>query len=125
MSQKIGTNHATVIALVGKLGSGKTTFVQKFAKAMGITESVLSPTFVILKSYKLKAISHKLLIHIDAYRLKNAGELEDLGIHELIADPQNVIFIEWADRVQEILPEDSIVIRFQHVNETTRKISID
>ena len=119
MSQKhYPKPHAIVVALIGELGAGKTTFVQKFAKALGITEPVLSPTFVILKKYGN-------LVHIDAYRLESAKELEALEIYDLIADPNNVIFIEWADRVKEILPDNSITIHFDHVNETTRKISID
>ena len=124
MSQKRSfKSRATVVALEGELGSGKTTFVQHFARACGITESVLSPTFVILKSYTLKAKSSK-LIHIDAYRLKNAKELEDLGIYELMADEQNIIFIEWASRVQDILPNNTIRIHFDHVDEHRRKIRI-
>jgi len=111
-------NKATVIALIGELGAGKTTFVQKFARACGITEPVLSPTFVILKKYGN-------LIHIDAYRLKNSAELVALGIHDLMSDPNNVIIIEWADRVSDILPDDCITIHFEHVDETTRKISIE
>src|SRR3989344_4487190 len=113
-------NKATVIALIGELGAGKTTFVQKFARACGITEPVLSPTFVILKNYQLPITNYR-FIHIDAYRLKNSQELINLGINDLIADPNNVILIEWADRVSDILPDDCITIRFDHVNESTRK----
>ena len=110
-------SKATVIALIGELGAGKTTFVQKFARACGITEPVLSPTFVILKKYGN-------LIHIDAYRLENSHELEKLGIHDLMADPNNVILIEWADRVADILPDDCITIHFEYVDEHRRKIQI-
>src|SRR3989344_8047721 len=118
MSQKhFPEPHATVFALIGELGAGKTTFVQKFAKACGIRDSIISPTFVILKKYDN-------LVHIDAYRLKDAGELEKLGIYDLISNPDNVIFIEWADRVISILPDDTITIHFEHINETQRKISI-
>ena len=117
-SKKYFSSHAVVVALEGELGAGKTTFVQKFAKAIGIKESVLSPTFVILKKYGN-------LVHIDAYRLKNSKELENLGIHDLIADPSNIIFIEWAEHVKDILPKNHITIKFEHVNETTRKISIN
>src|SRR3989338_5551126 len=101
MSQKHTPKpHAIVVALIGELGAGKTTFVQKFANAYGTHETLTSPTFVILKKYGN-------LVHIDAYRLKNAKELEDLGVRELIADPKNIIFIEWADSVKELLPSDS------------------
>ncbi|MEK7582949.1 MAG: tRNA (adenosine(37)-N6)-threonylcarbamoyltransferase complex ATPase subunit type 1 TsaE [Patescibacteria group bacterium] len=118
MSQKPKTNHAIVIGLEGELGSGKTTFVQKFAKALGITEHITSPTFVILKKYGN-------LVHIDAYRLKSSEDLKKLGIQELIEDPRNIIFIEWADLVADILPNDRITIHFEHVSEGKRKISID
>ena len=118
MSQKHGINHATVVALIGELGTGKTTFVQKFAKAYGIKEHVTSPTFVILKKYGN-------LIHIDAYRLESSRDLENLGIRDLINNPEHIIFIEWADRVLDILPEEHITIHFAHVNHTSRKISID
>jgi len=124
MSQKHSNEHAVVIALEGELGAGKTTFVQKFARACGITEPVLSPTFVILKRYTLHD-SRYTLVHIDAYRLENTHELEKLGIHDLIADKNNIIFIEWAERVADILPKEHIKIKFSHVNETTRKISLN
>ena len=124
MSQKPKTNRALVIGLEGELGSGKTTFVQKFAKAMGIKEHITSPTFVILKSYKLKAKSYKLLIHIDAYRLKHSRELFALDFLKLREDPHNIIFIEWANLVADILPNDRITIHFEHVDENTRKIQI-
>lgn len=118
MSLKHKTNHAIVIGLEGELGSGKTAFVQKFAKAMGIKEHITSPTFVILKQYGN-------LIHIDAYRLKNSEELNALGLQELIQDPHNIIMIEWANLVADILPNDRITIHFEHASEGKRKISID
>ncbi|MEK7615912.1 MAG: tRNA (adenosine(37)-N6)-threonylcarbamoyltransferase complex ATPase subunit type 1 TsaE [Patescibacteria group bacterium] len=117
MSQKTPHN-ATVVGLIGELGSGKTTFVQKFAKSYGVKETVISPTFNIIKQYGN-------LVHIDAYRLKNAKELEKLGIQEIFSNPKNIVFIEWADRVRDILPEDTITIRFEHVSKNKRKISID
>ncbi len=112
------TSKAEVFALVGDLGAGKTTFVQKFAQACGIKDSVLSPTFVILKKYGN-------IVHIDAYRLKNSSELVDLGIMDLFDDPNNVIFIEWADKVKDLLPSNCTFLNFEHINEITRKISIN
>ena len=117
MSQK-HSSRAIVIALIGELGAGKTTFVQKFARAYGILENITSPTFVIFKKYDT-------FVHIDAYRLKNSKELMDLGFQKFLDDPNNVICIEWADRVLDILPEDRITIHFDHVDKTTRKIRID
>lgn len=106
-----------VIALIGNLGAGKTTFVQKFAKALGISETVTSPTFVILKKYGT-------FIHVDAYRITST-ELLALGFRELVGDPRNVIVIEWADRVMDTLPKDAMIIKFEHVSATKRKISFD
>lgn len=110
-------NQATVVGLVGELGTGKTTFVKRFAKALGITEHITSPTFVILKKYGN-------LIHVDAYRLRGGKELLALGFQELLDDPRNIIFIEWADRVADVLPKDRLMLRFEHVDEDTRKIQI-
>src|SRR3989338_2308966 len=111
---------ATVVALSGELGAGKTTFVQGAAKALGITEQVTSPTFVLEKIYQLegqpfdkaKGKKFERLIHIDAYRLKSAHELEILGWETLLQDPANLILIEWPERVQEAIPKDAILITF-------------
>ena len=103
-----------IFALVGDLGAGKTTFSQFFLRALGVTESVTSPTFVIMKSYKLKTKNYKLAYHIDCYRLKNSEELLSLGFAEILADTKNTILIEWADRVRDILPPKTVWIDFAH-----------
>lgn len=110
-------NTACVIALTGDLGSGKTVFAKSFAKALGIKENITSPTFVLLKKYK-----H--FVHIDAYRLQHEKDLENLGIHDLMKDPRNIILIEWADRVPTFLPKHSIKIHLDHLAETKRNIKI-
>ena len=115
--------RATVIGLYGELGSGKTTFVQDVARALGVTETVNSPTFLIVKSYKLKVQSFKTLMHIDAYRLKNSDELRRLRFDELLTDPQNLILIEWADKVLDILPVGHTKLFFEFIDDTTRSIS--
>jgi tRNA threonylcarbamoyladenosine biosynthesis protein TsaE len=101
-------SHATVITLSGDVGAGKTTFVQAAAHALGIEEPVRSPTFIIMQIFELPIPMQggfTRLVHIDAYRLKNASELEALGWRELIADPQNLIFIEWPEQVPGAVPE--------------------
>ena len=103
-----------VIAMVGELGSGKTTYVQRKAKELGITESVTSPTFVILKIYKIRKGEFERLVHIDAYRLENDQELEKLGVKELMADPKNLIMIEWADKVRGLIPDNATWMQFTH-----------
>lgn len=126
---------ATVVGLYGDLGAGKTTFVQAVAKALGITETVNSPTFLIVKSYKLPFSPStslegeagrgcfKTVVHVDAYRLKSSEELRKLHFSELLADPRNLILVEWADRVADILPKDHTQLHFEFVDDQTRKIS--
>jgi tRNA threonylcarbamoyladenosine biosynthesis protein TsaE len=116
--------HAVVIALEGELGAGKTTFVKAFAKKLGIKSHITSPTFVLMKQYPIKKSAFKLLIHIDAYRLTNYKDLLPLGIKELISNPENVILIEWSERVKQILPSKCFTVHIDHTGENQRKISI-
>ncbi len=122
---------ATVVGLYGELGAGKTTFTKALAEALGVTQTVTSPTFVIEKIYKLsdqnigkksnKIFRH--LIHIDAYRLEESSELTALGFETIVADPQNLIIIEWAQNIEDILPKDVKKINFSVTGEHTRDIS--
>ena len=143
--QKLSDDKALVIGLEGELGAGKTTFVKGFAKALGVKEKILSPTFVLMKFYRIRKSAiqslensrarsrgsrvtriadFQFLIHIDAYRLKDHRDLIPLGIKEMLSNPENIVLIEWSDRVAKILPKKYIQIHFDHVNENTRKISI-
>ena len=106
--------HARVVAMVGDLGAGKTAFAQGFAKALGIKRHLPSPTFVIFRSYPLKVIGYKFLYHVDAYRLSDAGELDVFDFDKVLVNPKNIILIEWADKIKEILPKDSIWLEFAH-----------
>ena len=115
---------AVVVGLVGELGSGKTVFAKGFAKGLGIKEIITSPTFVLLKKFKIKNLKFKNFVHIDAYRVEKVKELLDLGFKGLISDPKNVILIEWADRVKSILPKNYIQIKFKHIDKNRRKIWI-
>lgn len=113
---------ATVVGLYGDLGSGKTTFVQGLALALGLTESITSPTFVIEKIYRLSGRLFDKFIHVDAYRLESGAALSALGFHELLADGGNLIAVEWAERVQDVLGEHRR-ITFKFVDEHRRQIS--
>lgn len=121
---KSGTHkdHASVVALVGDLGAGKTAFVQGFAKALGIKRHLPSPTFLIFRNYKLATLNFKLLYHLDAYRLSDAGELDVLDFDKVLADPTNIVMIEWADKIKEILPKDTIWLNFSHGTKETERI---
>lgn len=122
------SDGATVIGLRGDLGAGKTTFTQICANLLGISENVTSPTFVILKKYKLdgKFFGEKFsyLIHIDAYRLKGGKELNTIGWQEIIADSKNLVMVEWPELVTDVMPENARYINFKHIDETTREISV-
>ncbi len=109
---------ATVLALHGDLGTGKTTFTQVLARRLGVTESVTSPTFVIMKGYELCDQPFDQLIHIDAYRVEQSGELRVLGFDELLQRSRTLIVIEWAEKVADLLPKDTIDLRFTVAGET-------
>lgn len=119
------TDHATIIALSGDLGAGKTTLTQEIARLFSVKEKVISPTFVIMKIYELKRKKWKHLIHIDAYRLEKESELLKLGWEEIIADKSNIILIEWPEKVNKIIPKSAVLIQLKHVNDKTREISIN
>jgi len=106
------------------LGAGKTTFIQGFAKAVKIRQRITSPTFVLMRHYKLKTINWKLLVHIDAFRLRDWHDLASLGVKDIFADPGNIILIEWAERVRPILPQKRIKNHIDHLGNNTRKITI-
>lgn len=104
-----------VLALGGELGSGKTTFAQGLARVLGVREKVLSPTFVLLKVYKLPAgESFRHLIHIDCYRLDSPKDLLHLGFKNLLKDKDAILVIEWADRIKNLLPKNILRIKFKH-----------
>lgn len=123
VSARSGKSGATVVALKGDLGSGKTAFTKALAKGLGVSESVLSPTFVIEKIYKLPAgknFNH--LIHIDAYRLESANELRSIGWDEILSDAKNLIVIEWPEKVKGLIPKDAREIKFKFIDDKTREI---
>lgn len=130
---------AFIITLDGELGAGKTTFTQGFVAGLGIKEEIYSPTFLIMKKIELhkhllQAKSYppagglktnfKNLYHLDCYRLKNEKDLIDLGMKEILADPENIVLIEWAERVKKILPKDIIKINFKYLSMKERELEI-
>lgn len=113
---------ATILTLSGDLGAGKTTLTQALAKELGVKENVISPTFILMKSYELKSKSHKQLVHIDAYRFDSHKELEKIGFAEIISNKGNLVLLEWPEKVNEVIPDSAIKVRLTHKNEEEREI---
>lgn len=131
-----------VLALSGDLGSGKTTFVQGLAEALGIKERINSPTFVMVKQYKInlksqiskslpagrqvktttKNLKPNYLYHMDMYRVKSVGDAISAGIMDYLGRTDTICVIEWAERAQELLPKKTIWVGFEHLGEDKRKI---
>jgi len=115
---------ATLVALSGELGAGKTAFTKAAAKALGVEDSVTSPTFVLEKIYALPAgAPFKRFAHIDAYRLTSGAELAPLGFGELMRDPDTLIFLEWPEKVADALPPPAARVSIEAQNDGARTIT--
>ena len=115
---------AMVLALSGDLGAGKTTFLQGFAKGLGINEVVNSPTFVILNRFKIYDLRFNNFYHIDCYRLEKPEEILELGFSKIISNPENIVAIEWPEKISKVLPKKVIKITFEHL-EQNRDLTIE
>jgi tRNA threonylcarbamoyladenosine biosynthesis protein TsaE len=105
--------RAMVLALDGPLGSGKTTFVKGFACGLGLRQKITSPTFLIMRAYRLPKGSQVTFWHIDCYRLHYGREIIKLGFRDVICDPGNIVLIEWAKNIKPALPKKIIQIKFR------------
>lgn len=116
----------SIIALFGQLGSGKTTFVQGLAMGLGVRERIISPTFIIVREHKFQTANKKIktLYHIDLYRVDEEG-LESLGLEEIFSDREALVVIEWAEKIEKLLPKGAIKVYFTYKTENEREISIN
>jgi tRNA threonylcarbamoyladenosine biosynthesis protein TsaE len=108
----------TVIALIGDLGTGKTTLTKAIAEGLGVTETVTSPTFAIIKEYESGRMP---LYHFDVYRVGGAEEMYALGFEEYFYG-NGLTVVEWADRTEELLPPLAIVIRLDYGQDENERI---
>ncbi len=122
-SKKLKRN-AFAVALRGDLGSGKTTFLQGFAKGLGVKEKILSPTFVILKEFKITNHKPRKFYHFDCYRIEKPKEISELGFKEILACVDNIVAIEWPEKINKFLPKNVLVLKFEFLDEKTRKITL-
>ena len=114
---------ASILALYGDLGAGKTTFTQTLGEMLGIKEDITSPTFVIMKRYQTANESFRSLIHIDAYRLNSPEELSVLGFQDWLNEERALVVIEWADKVESLLPPTTTRLQFTLENDL-RKLEL-
>jgi tRNA threonylcarbamoyladenosine biosynthesis protein TsaE len=118
-----GRKHALVFALQGELGAGKTTFVQGFFRGLGLKKGAPSPTFIIMRRTSLRNKKFKNVFHVDAYRLKKTENLTAIGFPDVLANPENIVLIEWAENIKKILPKKTTWLKFHHgKKESERKI---
>ena len=136
LAQKIiKTKKGTIIAMEGELGAGKTTFIQGFMASLGIDEKVKSPTFVLMKKYVVpKSVKSRrpldcqgdalTIYHLDCYRIADHKDLKIPELEEILNEEGSIVFIEWAERIKEILPKNHITVHIDHISEKKRKIII-
>lgn len=145
-TQEFGKSFASqlkpgdVVALYGELGSGKTTFVQGLAKGLGIARRIISPTFIIVRTYGLfnysssdppaggesRSSSRQArtinFYHIDLYRVENEKDLESVGIKEILHDQDAIVAIEWAEKMGSLLPKKRLEVYCKYLGNNVREI---
>ncbi len=144
----LGNLPTNLLCLYGELGAGKTTFVQGLAKALGIKKRVLSPSFVLVREYsaarsqqpatsgqkpaarsqqdwKQATGNWQLLYHIDCYRLSSKDDLKSIDLKEFWSNPKNLVVIEWAERIKNILPKKRVDVRFEYMGGKKRRIMVN
>ncbi len=122
---------AVVFALTGDLGSGKTTFVKGLAKGLGITQRILSPTFILMRKYNIKLSTFNSQLstfyHVDLYRLESdiEKEMKNMGVDDLWSNKENIIAIEWAEKAKDFIPKNATWIKFENLGGGMRKIVVN
>lgn len=128
--------HATLITFSGDLGAGKTTLIQEIAKQFGVAEDLQSPTYVIYKKYELRkphpagfaerpllqgegfrTVPWEYLIHGDMYRLESSNEVETLGWEDLLRNSENILLIEWPEKIADKVPDWALKLTISHINQ--------
>ena len=128
---KCGTSR--VFAFDGKMGAGKTTFIKELCEVMGTEDVVNSPTFAIVNVYEVEAIrllgekargERQEVYHFDCYRIKDLREAMDMGTEEYLYSG-NYCFIEWAEMIEPLLPEDTVWVKIEVMENGERRLSFD
>ena len=112
----------SVVTLQGDLGAGKTVFARGFARGLGITEPVSSPTYTIVQEYQLP--DRKRLYHLDLYRISSPESALAFGVDEFFDDPDGYALVEWPERIGNVIPDNAIKITLRHLSESEREINV-
>jgi tRNA threonylcarbamoyladenosine biosynthesis protein TsaE len=112
-----------VVCLEGALGAGKTCLAQGIGRGWGVSQTLTSPTFVLIREYARPETAAK-LYHIDLYRISGAAEVLTLGIEEMLGDSRAICVIEWAERARSVIPEEHLWLTLELVDATRRTINL-
>ena len=112
----------SIVLLRGDLGAGKTVFSRGFARGLGITEPVSSPTYTIVQEYERPDGGR--LYHLDLYRISGVEAALAFGADEFLNDPGAIALVEWPERIEGLLPPNAVNVRLEHLSESERRISI-
>lgn len=123
LGKKIGEKltPGSVIAMEGTLAAGKTTITKGIAEALGVTDTVTSPTFTLISEYEGKIP----LYHMDVYRLDSTEDFLNLGVEDIIYNGKGVSIIEWSEKVRSVLPKQTITLRLEPKDDGSRTITIE
>lgn len=113
----------TVFAFYGPMGVGKTTFINELSKELGVSETTNSPSFSIINEYRSDS-NAELIYHFDCYRLENIGEAEDIGTEDYF-DSGALCFIEWPERIEELLPDDTVKVEIKENEDGKREMTLN
>ena len=114
----------TVIALSGDLGAGKTTFAQAFGRALGITKRITSPTFTLMNLYPVARKNITQLVHMDCYRFASSGDALAIGLEDFLSDGTSVLLIEWAEKIKDLLPKETVWIDIKRGDHEERVVEV-
>jgi len=115
-----GLRAGQVVFVQGDLGAGKTTLIRGLLAGLGISDTVKSPTYTLLEPYKTPAFD---VLHLDLYRLRDARELDQLGLRDYL-DGLNVCIVEWPERALNRLPAPDCRLAIEHTGENTRSVNL-
>lgn len=116
LKKRLRLSSALIVALYGNLGAGKTVFVKGFAKGVGAKGKISSPTFLIVRRLALKKnqAGFKNLFHVDAYRIRRKSELGHIDFQKIVANPKNIVVIEWASKTLTFLKKSLVKVAMWH-----------